>query len=285
MAKTFQEMTPEKNGLMIVDAMNLAFRWKHSGAKQFAEQFRDVVYSVANSYGCDKIIITADSKGSNYRKSIYPEYKANRKELQEKQTEEEKEAFKDFIVEYENTLDLLAEHFPVLRFEGVEADDIAAYLIKNISFSMQGNIWLISSDRDWDLLLRAGVRRWSYVNRKEFCTDNWDDHYEVPMSMYLTYKCLIGDSSDNISGVNGIGPKRAAGIISSYGDVFDIYASLPIEGNSKYIKALNEFGDKLLRNQELMDLLTYCEEAIGEDNIKEIDLVIGSMYEVQKDNL
>ena len=62
-------------------------------------------------------------------------------------------------------------------------------------------------------------------------------------------------------------------IRSKYDTAYDVYANLPINSKYKYIQNLNSFGDQLLINYELMDLLTYCEEAIGEENIKEIDEV------------
>ena len=73
----------------------------------------------------------------------------------------------------------MEESFPLLRFEGVEADDIAAHLVKYKDKYGLGSIWLISSDRDWDLLIQDNVSRFSYVNRKEVKIENWHDHYEV----------------------------------------------------------------------------------------------------------
>ena len=109
---------------------NLAFRWKHQGRTDFRHDYVAVVKSLANSYNCGNIIITADWGSSSYRKEILPEYKQNRKDKYATQTEEEKQAFIDFFEEYEETLELLAEEYQVLRFKGVEADDLAAHLVK-----------------------------------------------------------------------------------------------------------------------------------------------------------
>ena len=160
--------------------------------------------------------------------------------------------------------------FPVLRYQGVEADDIAAHLVKNRKRYGLGDMWLISSDRDWDLLIDERVARFSYVTRKEVTIDNWHEHYEVTREEYISLKCLTGDKGDNIAGVPGIGPKRAQDLIRQYGDAMDIYNSLPIDGRYKYIEALNESGEQLLINYQLMDLITYCDDAIGSDNIADI---------------
>jgi len=59
--------------------------------------------------------------------------------------------------------------------------------------------------------------------------------------------------------------------MEQYGTVFDIYDACPIDGKYKYIESLNENAEQLLVNVELMDLVTYSEEAIGKDNIEIIN--------------
>ena len=122
---------PDENKTLVVDALNLAFRWKHQGRTDFRHEYVATVQSLAKSYKCDRIIITADKGSSEYRKEILPSYKQNRKDKFAKQTEAEEEAFKLFIQEYENTLELLEKNHVLLRVQGVEADDIAAYLVKH----------------------------------------------------------------------------------------------------------------------------------------------------------
>lgn len=261
--------------VLIVDALNLSFRWKPHKAKgkkqeftPFVTDFVKTVKSLAKSYKAGKIIIAADWGGSLYRREIFPDYKGNRKELYENDTPEEKEITRLFFDEYERVIEACIEEFEVFRFKGVEADDIAAYIVKNREEFGFEDIWLISSDRDWDLLVGDRVSRFSTVTRKEQTIDTWDN--PVPPEMYLTYKCLMGDKGDNIPGVDGVGPKRAESIINEYGDIFDICDAIPIAGKYKYIQALNEAKNQLLTNVELMDLITFSEEAIGKDNVRNI---------------
>lgn len=270
----------DAGSLLVVDALNLAFRWKHSGARYFADDYVNVVYSLARSYKANNIIITADHGSSRYRKSLYPEYKQNRKDKIAEQTEAEQRAFEDFIKEFLNTLETLKEaDIPVLRFEGVEADDIAGVIVsKRHKFGIS-DIWLVSSDRDWDLLVADGVSRFSYVTRKEYTTNNWDTHYDCSPEEYISVKCLMGDSGDNVIGVPGIGPKRAVSLVQEYGSALDIADALPISSKYKYIDALNKFGaDNILLNYKLMDIVSYCEDAVGEENVKEILSLLESMY-------
>ena len=262
------------NATLVVDALNLAFRWKHQGRTDFRYDYQNTVKSLAKSYDCGNIIITADWGSSSYRKEISPDYKQNRKDKFAEQTEAEKLAFEEFFEEFEASLEVLAEDYPILLYKGVEADDIAAHLVKHKEKYDLEYIWLISSDRDWDLLIQEKVGRFSYVTRKEVRLDNWREHYEVTPEEYISMKCLTGDKGDNVPGIPGIGPKRAVQLIRDYGDAMDIYNATPLESRYKYIQALNENAEQLLVNYELMDLMTYCDDAIGQDNIANIGSVL-----------
>ena len=252
--------------LLIVDGLNVAFRWKHQGVTDFKYDYVRTIESLAKSYNAGTIIICADG-GSTWRKEIYPEYKANRKERYAEQTDAEAKEFEMFMAEFANSLTLLKEKHPVFHFKGVEADDIAAFITHNVEFD---ECWLISSDKDWDLLINDKVSRFSTVTRKETTVHNWDEHYDFEIEDYITFKCLTGDKGDNVPGVPGVGPKRAVQLMEQYGTVFDIYDACPLEGKYKYIQSLNENAEQLLMNVELMDLNTYSEDAIGTDNGKVI---------------
>jgi 5'-3' exonuclease len=252
--------------LLIVDGLNVAFRWKHQGVTDFKYDYIRTIESLAKSYKAGTIIVCADG-GSTYRKEIYPEYKANRKERFANQTAQEEKEFEMFMAEFSDTLTLIRQKYPVFHFRGVEADDIAAYITKSIDYD---DCWLISSDKDWDLLINDKVSRFSTVTRKETTVDNWDEHYDFEIEDFISFKCLTGDKGDNVPGVPGVGPKRAVQLMEQYGTVFDIYDACPIEGRYKYIQSVNENAEQLLTNVELMDLLSYCDEAIGKENIEVI---------------
>ena len=272
MAITFSSLgdpAPVGN-LLIVDSLNIAFRWKHQGVTDFKHDYVRTVESLAKSYNAGTIVIAADG-GSSYRKEIFPEYKANRKVKYAEQTPQEEKEFAMFMAEFSNTLTLLKEKYPVFQFKGVEADDIAAYISMNLDKYGLDECWMVSSDKDWDLLINDKVSRFSTVTRKETTIHNWDEHYDFDVPDYITFKCLCGDKGDNVPGIPGIGPKRAVQLMEQYGDVFDIYDACPIEGKYKFIQSLNENAEQLLMNVELMDLLTYSEQAIGEQNIEVIN--------------
>lgn len=264
--------------LMLVDSLNLAFRYKHANKPNFAVDYMRTVQSLAQSYSCGNVFILGDEGHSAYRRSIYPEYKMNRKEKYDAQTEEEKQAFAEFFEDFNSTLDLLLSSYPVLRFKNVEADDIAGYIVKQMDKYGIEKIWLMSSDKDWDLLISDRVSRFSYVTRKETTMENWWDHYTVGPEDYVGLKAIMGDSGDNIKGVEGIGPKRATELLTKYGTVFDILDSIPVPGKQKFIQKLNESKDLIQLNLQLVDILSYCEDAIGIGNIEEIHNVLDGTF-------
>lgn len=279
MSKTFNTFQEAGNNLLVVDALNLAFRWKHAGSTDFKDDYIKTVKSLAKSYKAGQVIIAADQGSSSYRKQIYPNYKQNRKDKFAEQTELEKQQFEEFFEEFTETLVELQSLFPVLRFAGVEADDIAAYIVAKRNTLKFDHVWLISSDKDWDLLIKPNVSRFSYVTRRETTQENWNEHYEFSVEDYISIKCLVGDAGDNVLGVAGIGPKRARDLVAKYGSCWDIIASLPIlDAKNKYLQTLNQSRELLELNYKLMDLETFCEDAIGPDNCQQIDQLLQQLW-------
>lgn len=267
--EAYQE--PQGNNIMIVDSLNLAFRYKHINKRNFAEDYYSTIKSLAKSYSASKIILACDWGKSTYRKELYPEYKADRELKVAQQTEEEKEQFKEFFKDFEDAIEFCKNSFTILKYQGVEADDIAAYLTHYSFKDNPEDIWLISSDKDWDLLLTDNVHRFSYVTRKEYRLDNWNERYSYPHELALDIKVLVG-GKDNVQGIPQVGEKRAYSLLKTYGDAFTIYDNLPIPGTAAYIKNVNKFAEeRILLNMELIDKITYCKEAIGKENIQSIN--------------
>lgn len=253
------------NNLLIVDSLNYAFRYQHKGVKTFALGFLADIRAFANSFNADSVIILGDG-GSYYRKALFPDYKKGRKK---DRTEQEERDFAEFMEEYNKALVMAEEAYPVIKFRGVEADDIAAYIVKYYTGSYD-QIWLLSTDKDWDLLVQDTVSRFSYVTRKEVTMGNFEDTYGYKQIDHISVKVLMGDSGDSIPGIVGVGEKRAVTFVNQIGSAYDIRAILPIPATNQYTKNLNNSGDLILLNYDLMDLLTTCEEALGKDNIQKV---------------
>lgn len=254
--------------------MNFAFRFKHRGKVDFAAEFLSTIHSFAKSYGAREVILLADLKYSGYRKDLSNDYKGGRKDKYKDQTPEEKAQVEAFFEGYEKALELAKSQYPLLRFKYVEADDLAAYIVKNISHLFE-HTWMISSDTDWDLLLRDDVSRFSFVTRKEYTLDNFYELHgcDTP-EQYISIKVLQGDTGDSVVGIEGVGAKRAYNLTREYGSALDIYEGIPLQGKQKFIEKINDSGDLILLNYELMDLIAFCDEAIAfpdKENIKEME--------------
>jgi len=265
MAVSFSEsaMKPRKN-LLLVDGLNLAFRYLHAKSKNWAADYLRTVSSLASSYEARKVVIATDA-GSSFRKQIDPQYKANRQAIRDKQTEEEANNFREFLEEFNKALTLAADSYLVLKYDGVEADDIIAYIsLLELPFEHK---WIVSSDKDLDQLVDDSTSRFSYITRKEITKAEWGTHYDYPLEHHISIKVLMGDSGDNVPGVEGVGIKRAAALVKEYGSALDIHERLPLDGKQKFIANLNSFGDRLITNYELMDLREFCATALGAENI------------------
>ena len=282
-----QELTKyqSRNNLLIVDGLNLAFRWKPRGASldkpnDYAASMVSTINSLAKSYDAREVIVLSDYKSSVYRKNLHPKYKSDRKKQFENQTPEEEKASADFFAYYrDEVLPLAEKNFRLFQQEGVEADDLACFFVDAFEDGKEfDHIWLISTDGDWDELLSPTVSRFAYSSRKEFTFDNF---YEMKgcdtPEQFTNIKAIMGDPGDSVYGVSGVGIKRAYNLVREYGDVFALVSALPLEGQQLFIKALNESADSIILNLQLVDLRTFHREAIeeaGKGNIAQLEAAV-----------
>lgn len=263
--KEMFEQSEIKN-LMLVDALNLAFRYKNQNAKDFAADYLRTVRSLANSYKAKKVVLLVDFKGSAFRKHKDPGYKTGRKEKYAEQTEEEKLDSKEFFEDFEHAVELCKSVYPVIKLEGVEADDTVAYLVSKLKDKFE-HTWIISSDVDLDQLLAENVSRFSFITRKEYTLDNFYEEHKCDTPAQLTcVKVLMGDKGDTVPGISGVGSQRAFDLVRKYGSALNLADAIPIDGKGVIIERINESEELIYHNYEMMDLPTYCGEAIAFPN-------------------
>lgn len=144
-------------------------------------------------------LFVMDGKGPNFRSSLYPEYKANREAMPEELIAQ--------IEPIKRGVDALG--LPRLVSDGVEADDCIASLAERFSGGMPCVI--ISGDKDLKQCLRENVFAWDPGAKEEkiITEDLFKEETGVSPRQWPDVQALIGDSSDNIPGVAGIGPKTA----------------------------------------------------------------------------
>jgi DNA polymerase I len=153
-----------------------------------------------------------------FRMEIYPEYKAQRSSMPE-----ELKAQLDHMDQI-----LEAMNIPAIRAEGFEADDVLATLSKRIPDDVQ--LKIVTGDQDAMQLVDGKVKvlrtTRGVSETKEYGRDEVIEEYGVTPEQIPDYKALTGDSSDNIPGVRGIGPKGAANLLAEFGTVEDVYENL-----------------------------------------------------------
>jgi DNA polymerase-1 len=192
--------------------------------------------------------------GTSFRKETFPAYKATREKLSE-------DLQQDFDRGMDRICDLLeAYHIPVLTVPGYEADDVLGTLAKHaVQKSM--NVVIVSGDKDFQQLVRPGVwllnpGRGGAANVEEHWVsiDNATERLGVPPSLVTDYLALVGDSSDNIPGVKGIGDKGAVELVSEYGTLENILARAGEITKKRPREALLSQGDAARLSKQLVTI-------------------------------
>ena len=195
--------------------------------------FTNILLKVVADYAPDKLIVAFDMRGHNFRKDIYPEYKANR------------HGMPDDLAAQMPILHRLLEALSVAVVEkaGVEADDI----IGTISNAFEGDSLIVSGDRD---MLQLVSNKVTVLLTKKGVTEVETVTPEVLKSAYgltpeqvVEYKALRGDTSDNIPGVRGVGEKTAMTLLEKYGDIDNLYENVEQEKGALH--------DKLVEGKEM----------------------------------
>ena len=211
-----------------------------------------------------RVIVVWDGKGgAANRKNIDPNYKANRATsrithwgLYDTKAEETEA----LIGQLFRTKDYL-ECLPVqqIMMEKLEADDIIAYLAQQADKNNK-KITIISSDKDFLQMVNKNIEVYAPVKKKTFTADNIEEELKVIPENYNIVKALLGDNSDGLKGVKGLGIKT---IISEFPDivtkpntsldyVFEVCEE-KLEGKKIFAKIIHEW-DKVETNYKLMNL-------------------------------
>lgn len=164
----------------------------------------------------DYFVIAWDSPTKTHRHESFPEYKANRKKMED-----------DFKQQIPITWKMIEDmKLPSLIVPGYEADDIIATLVQTFKGDPELVIDVYSSDKDLKQLLDHNVFCVDPMKNNRVDTKQFLQEFLFSPGLMLDYLALIGDSSDNIPGVAGIGPKKASDLIKQYGGLDNIYAHI-----------------------------------------------------------
>jgi DNA polymerase I len=192
--------------------------------------------------------------GLSFRHERYPAYKATREKL----TEELQSDFDRGMERVSSLLD--AYGIPILSLEGYEADDVIGTLVTK-SVHAGVNVVVISGDKDFQQLVRPGV--WllnpgrggpASVEEHWVGVENGAERLGVPPSFVTDYLSLVGDSSDNVPGVKGIGDKTACELVGTYGHLEEILAHASEITKKRPREALLEHAENARLSKELVTI-------------------------------
>jgi DNA polymerase-1 len=184
-----------------------------------------------------------DAGKPQFRMEVFPEYKANRSTMPE-----ELKAQLDHLDEI-----LEAMNIPAIRAEGFEADDVLATLSRRLPEDVQ--LKIVTGDQDAMQLVNGKVKvlrtTRGVSETKEYGREDVIEEYGVTPEQIPDYKALVGDPSDNIPGVKGIGPKGAANLLEEFGTVENLYEKLGEVKAKGTRKKLEEGRESALLSLEL----------------------------------
>jgi len=209
--------------------------------------FANQLFQLIEDEKPDYLVAAFDSKGKNFRHELYTEYKANRSEMPE-----EIQLQLPFLWKLLESMNI-----PVIRIDGIEADDIIGSISKLCKNKIQCNI--VSGDKDFMQLIDESTLLYAPQARKRekeiFNPEKVKEKWGVEPKNIIDLLALMGDSSDNVPGVAGIGPKTAQKLINSYGSVEDIYNNIDKIKNEKLKLKLSENKDNAFLSKKLVTIL------------------------------
>ena len=272
--------------ILVIDAMNMLIRsfsllkamnpsGHHIGG--LVGFMRSLGY-VTRIFDPTRVIVVWDGKGgSTNRKNIDPNYKSQRATsritnwgLYDTKAEEQEA----LIGQLYRTQDYI-ECLPLqqISIEKLEADDIIAYLAKQAA-SNNKKVTIVSSDKDFLQLINNNIEVYAPIKKKTFTLDNIVEEIKVLPQNYNIVKALLGDNSDNLPGVKGLGIKTIIAEWKSFsydssGTLQNIWdhceAQMEAKKPKKIFAKIIHSWDRVEKNYELMNL----HESVLDDNEKD----------------
>mgnify|MGYP001584631197 FL=1 len=266
------EETVEGERILMIDGLNLFFRnfammnmvnpeGIHIGG--LGGFFRSLGAEIRRVNPTQVYVIFDGAGSSNSRKNLLPEYKSGR-DLQRitnwdafDNIEDEHDAKVDQIVriiQYLKTLPV-----KTLSIPKVEADDVIAYLSGVIPQDPKDKVFIVSSDKDFLQLINKNVIVYRPMEKEFYTEETVVEKFKMSPTNFILYKTLMGDNSDKVAGVKGLGPKKLYKLFPELSerdltldDIYNICES-KFKENVIYARIIQNI-DALERNYKIMDL-------------------------------
>ena len=266
------EETVKSERILMIDGLNLFFRnfavmnmvnpdGVHIGG--LGGFFRSLGAMIRQTQPTQVYVVFDGAGSANNRKNINPLYKSGR-DLQRitnwdafDDKDDEDDAKIDQmvrIIQYLKTLPV-----KVVTLDKVEADDIIAYLSDVIPQKKEDKVFIVSSDKDFLQLINENVIVYRPMEKEYYTESTVVEKFKMSPNNFILYKTLMGDNSDKVAGVKGLGPKKLYKLFPELGekdmtldDIYDI-CEAKFKENVIYARIIQTI-DSLEKNYKIMDL-------------------------------
>jgi len=237
--------------IAVVDAANFLYRafFAIPGLRAPDGTPTNAVYGFANMLNKlvreekpDAILIALDARGKNFRHERFPAYKGTR-DAQPEDLSAQLPIFRELVE---------AWGLPAVEVTGFEADDVIATVVARRPKGAE--VVVVSTDKDLMQLVGDGVELVDTMKDRRYGPDEVEARFGVPPEQVLDLRALVGDSSDNIPGVKGIGEKGAAKLIQEWGDLENLLAHAGEVKAKRAREALEAHADDARLSKELATL-------------------------------
>ncbi len=251
--------------LVIIDAANCLYRaffaippLRTAGGAptNAAYGFVNMVNKALREERPDHVVVVFDAPGgAPFREELYPEYKAHR-DAQPEDLTAQLPAVRELVDAY---------RLPVLEVPGVEADDVIATLIRQLPADWRATI--LSTDKDLMQLVSDRVQLLDTMKDRRYGPAEVTERFGVAPERVLDVRALVGDPSDNIPGVKGIGDKGAAKLIAEWGDLENLLAHAEEIPQVRTRNALREQAEQARLSKRLAALKDDVALPFGPDSL------------------
>ena len=199
----------------------------------------NMIRRLQKDYPESTVVVVFDAKGKTFRDEIYTAYKANRPPMPD-----------DLRVQIEPIhLIIRAMGLPMLIIDGVEADDVIGTLAVQATAAQQPVI-ISTGDKDIAQLVNEHITLINTMNNVTLDRAGVIEKFGIPPELIIDYLALLGDKSDNIPGVPGVGEKTALGLLQGIGGLDVIYDRLDDVAGLEF-RGAKSMSTKLAENKEL----------------------------------
>jgi len=193
-------------------------------------------------YPDSAIVVVFDAKGKTFRDELYSEYKSQRPPMPD-----------DLRQQIEPIHKIIsAMGLPILIKKGVEADDVIGTLAVSLA-AQKRQVIISTGDKDMAQLVNPYVSLINTMTNTHMDRQGVIDKFGIPPELIVDYLALVGDKSDNIPGVPGVGEKTALGILQGIGGLLEIYKDVTKVAELK-LRGAQKLPDRMLENKYLAEL-------------------------------